>query len=939
MTEPAAPRCPFCEKTGLPILPLRYAVARTDYDGTRPSWKALELPAGFGDGVTGTALPSELARYTSRLLRPGYLYVFNEVRGEWKAYLVTGLGYLYEFDIETTTPPDADQIEFSCFRTGEEFIARCITIPDAASAGRVWLGFSDTAWTADVLARHKRQAYRERHMRAVDVGQWVGGNTNQPHTAEFAQLEAVVNEFAKEGVDHGQAPPPPTARYVTDPETGETFLQNDLPEVTIMGYPAFGFSPHRFHGFKHETPGLLEWAEQAAAPYAPMLVALPDPVGITMELAALMGARLNEFLEQDELQRPLAVSALLDSLKEAIRNNAGMDALRKAERDAEWRAHSWNYPYYISVRDGRNDLVNRHLDRLKNDRKYKQAWENKLKAARQAAADGLDADDLEEAADDAWNKYRKKLQDNEPENWRRTVFQPQLEDYDQQYLVPLAKAHQEWLRSEACAGAFECNHDEADADSGAGYVQTLLLCMQDTQQNKICFDNYQEWLEANTSDSRNLLQRALAYNQKDILEEWDKAVPSGGFPANQLPSMPWRSLIGLYGRSLRHLDAGGKNLVAQLITAVGGPIMKVLDTMIDQTAGRLLVALGVVAESSIEVIQHVGKLDDALDVVVAWMKELNPDALGDIDAGLLKRQLEVQSRGRRQSGRVRDAQGRITAGRVTLRVNRFALKQIEGGLVGDEAAARASRTVLRMDEWPKNGLARFRRMFDSNARLAVVGLILQVVGARKMAAGMDESMAHQRTESVWRFRSSMAAIVGGVGNLIHDGIVNGAKAGSVKLARAASSTWTKALGVISRGLGVVAAGLIAVLDARNAVLEQQKGNVGMMWLYTFSAIAGFGAALLFSGWLGATVFGLSASGVGIILVLVGIAIALLIDFLKNNELQDWMERCLFGAIEKGKRYQELAEEMREFELAMKALGLNPEEEESETGTVPALQAG
>ncbi|MDH5822334.1 hypothetical protein QFW77_04925 [Luteimonas sp. RD2P54] len=80
---------------------------------------------------------------------------------------------------------------------------------------------------------------------------------------------------------------------------------------------------------------------------------------------------------------------------------------------------------------------------------------------------------------------------------------------------------------------------------------------------------------------------------------------------------------------------------------------------------------------------------------------------------------------------------------------------------------------------------------------------------------------------------------------------------------------------------------------------------------------------------------------GVILVLVGIAIALLIEFFKSNELQEWMERCLFGALEEGERYQDFEEEMEQFEKAMRALGLKVDADEADGVSAPALlpQAG
>ncbi|WP_343124361.1 toxin VasX [Xanthomonas oryzae] len=46
---------------------------------------------------------------------------------------------------------------------------RCITVKDAARATKVWLGFSDVTWTAAVLQKHADAAYRQAHMRCLDI--------------------------------------------------------------------------------------------------------------------------------------------------------------------------------------------------------------------------------------------------------------------------------------------------------------------------------------------------------------------------------------------------------------------------------------------------------------------------------------------------------------------------------------------------------------------------------------------------------------------------------------------------------------------------------------------------------------------------------------------------------------------------------------------------
>lgn len=65
------------------------------------------------------------------------------------------------------------------------------------------------------------------------------------------------------------------------------------------------------------------------------------------------------------------------------------------------------------------------------------------------------------------------------------------------------------------------------------------------------------------------------------------------------------------------------------------------------------------------------------------------------------------------------------------------------------------------------------------------------------------------------------------------------------------------------------------------------------------------------------------------LVAIGIAIALLIELFKSNDLQEWMARCYFGTISNDARYDSFEDELDQFELAMKKLGVKSDGETSE----------
>ncbi|MCE8021426.1 hypothetical protein HOP51_15095 [Halomonas sp. MCCC 1A11036] len=928
--------CPYCQKRGLPILPLRYAITRTDSESWAPAGPA--LGGAFGDGVTDVALPDGQA-YTLRLLRGGYLYVFNEVRGSWSGYVVTERGYLFPYisgiqhdalvrmnpdqvqGIDSLLQPPPREEEFTCALNPEHhYPGRCLTIPNADRAGNIYLAFSDTAWTKRVWHEHATNApvgdgglRRRDHMRKLSLAEWRGGSAD--HAAPLAELEERVAE------------------------AGYPWIPADMPasvsdEDSVPPPTPFGHSLAPMNGIEEQIEGLQRWADAQAEPLgmSPVMVALEDPVGIAADLAGLMNARLNDFMRQDHLQRPLAISTLIDTLQESISSQAELRHIQQRQESELQMLHMSPVHYRGMSRQEREEYQRQleRRDRLRSDNAFRKEEEAQ---ARQRAVDRLSASDLDDAAERGWRRYRRTLEEGQPEQWRNDVYQKELQDYDRQYLTPLAEVHQTWLQSEAMVKSFTCNHDDADADSGTGYLQALLLCLQDTQQNQVCFDNYQTWLEAGTANDGNLLQRALLHNQQAVLD----AIGEADLSARALSHEQWVSLIRLYNETLKHLDVAGKNLVAQLIAAVGGPLMKVLDPMIDQGIGRPLIFLGVIGEAPISVVQHRGTVSQALDVLVDMMTELNPEALQGVDTELLKRRLEIRSRGqRRQVGLEGGEQ------QVRMRFDRFALVQLDGeGLEPRQLANRAAGTLLEMDDWPRNQMARFRAMFGTHSRLAVIGLILEGLAAGQMAKKLDDSMAHQRTENTWRLSASAGAIIAGVGNLIHDGIRNGAQAGSIRLARMANKAWVEWMGRLSRGLGVVMAGLMAVLDLKNSIQEGLKGDLRLSGLYFFSGVAGIGAAILFTTW-GASLFGLTvaaATGVGIILVLIGIGVSLLIDYFKNNALQDWMERCHFGKLVSD-RYEGLRVETEKFEEAMKALGVEGEGERTNNvalGLVPQAE--
>ncbi len=947
--QPEQDACPNCTKAGLPILPLRYAVARCD---ATVKEKAPELSGPFGGDATSIALPAESAHYTLRGLRSGYLYVFNEVRGEWSAYEVDEYGTLFWFDHRDKSPPPAaeDEIREVCSRHGSPELAKCVIIPDAHKAGAVWFGFSDCAWTKAVWQQHKQQAYRERHMRRVDVGAWVSGQgqQTQAHLDCLTKVTACVGEYAfplpendqNEGdADHEArqarnrenaadyaARREQAGREGRDPDN-EPLAEIELQAVVVTAkpYPAFDFSLADFRNNAGLAEDFLQQAQQAGergkavggspGPFPPAMVALDDPVGLAMDLAQLMKVRLDGFMARADIRRPLVLSTTLGALQEAVRNNAELELLQSAQAKAEQDLAYWRRG---QLYDGPRDPLRaqmaeweiRHQDNMRHDPAYRADWERKVAQAREEAISTITAQDLDEAAEGAWRKYRRKLRDGQPETWQRNTYQPALEAFDRTVIVPLAHAHVGWLKSPQMVGSMLCNHDEHEPASGVAYCDTVLLCIQDTQTNAINAALYVEWLSASEVGDDNLLLRAMSLNQQAVLHS---LTAGAGVTLRNVGTLPWGILLDGYTRALGELPASQQNTPARLLMAVAGPVMTALDSALNRGVGPLVVGLGLVGRQPVVYTELTGKLEEAIDDLVERMVRANP-ALGQLERDQLRTRMSNESKGQRQTARARgpDTRGQNT---FRIRVDQLALSEITGGMTPREQLHRAGRSVMSFDAWQRSHYSRWRTM-TQGINGGIVGVLLSVWSMKALAKELDESTASSRTENQWRYSGAVLGVIGAVSEGLHTALENGRQAGS-RLAVRMGEMWSRFLRITGRALGFAAALIFAVWDGANGVGAIKRGEVGLGVLYFVSAGSSLLAFAALGGWFGATILGLSATGVGIVLAAIAIVAALLIAWLKDDHLEAWMRRCWFGTAG-GERFRSQEEEMAELETLLKA---------------------
>jgi len=201
-------KCKMCGKKGLPILLTRYAVATNDTTKwyTEPShlladrMQASGAPKISGDFKEPGIDLGKTAYYTQRLMRGGYVYVFDEKRKKWKGYFVTDNACLLEFDIQTTFGKSAvkgvnPQSAYPCNPAKYGLLAACITVEKAEEAGNLWIAFSDVQWTEAVWEKFdKDKPFRELNMRQFDVQAWIS-NKKHPHACLFSDVDKHIADF------------------------------------------------------------------------------------------------------------------------------------------------------------------------------------------------------------------------------------------------------------------------------------------------------------------------------------------------------------------------------------------------------------------------------------------------------------------------------------------------------------------------------------------------------------------------------------------------------------------------------------------------------------------------------------------------------------------------------------------------------------------------
>ncbi|MGH8055387.1 MAG: T6SS effector BTH_I2691 family protein [Stenotrophomonas sp.] len=581
-------QCPVCTMVGLPIMPLRYALAWAGEDV--PEGKhAPRVDAPF-DAGTYPDLGTASAYYTLRMLRAGYLYVYDEARREWSSYEVASDGSLFAFEIDDGPSPGGKPAPDMCSRAISPSLARCIQVKDAAKASKLWLSHSDAQWTAAVKASHDEAAYRSKHMSCIDVGGWFqsNGKRTQAHLSTLKDVFERVSEYAL---------PAAEALYFDklERDRGSAGVGAvNMRGMNVSPQPAFMLSSYDFAARdRSDFKGVL-WGKNpdTAPPDQPFaMVALDDPVGITSEIAELMNDRLDALMSQPDRVRPLAASAAILQLRDAVEHQTVLKAGEAMQAAADSLGDYADFRAGMGSGDPMRESI------------------------------PLTAEDLKRVRSGAWksNGYQERYDEAKRAEWQ-LAHDKELQALDEAVIAPLAGAHVKLLESLNLQVHLQCNYDPNHALSGAAYLGTVLSCIVDTQDKVPQMELYARWLESSPQDKNNLLLRAYTLNQDQLADEVSKAAESAG--AMDWGSLPWSTLFGLYGTALAASEGAANIYVARLIKETIGPVAKLLSKVVDGPVKLYgVLAWGMAGKMPLEKVTLMGKKSgDIVRQVMASME-------------------------------------------------------------------------------------------------------------------------------------------------------------------------------------------------------------------------------------------------------------------------------------------------------------------------------
>ncbi len=492
----ATDKCAFCQRTGVPILPLRYAVIPEFLKG-RPE---NPLVAASKLGTTLKAKPLGSHKYTVRALRKGFVHVYLGTPGKWQSYAVTEAGHLRLL----ANPDDVDaktdrKLTAQCASQGHNIPASFINIPPQFANATVWIAFAQDPWPKSV--RQKYEKSPTKRMQSFDCAALVASPDALDDALEITSDPVALGQLVEE--------------YATSPQD-QTKRHDYKGEETVDANKNKKFDElagrwQSVHGTAWRTGELPALGKAATARHTATkgkeklaAVVLHDAVGMVQELNAMRMLQINFRSEYSaSVQRQHAISEAIKGLREITKSGARAALVKQEEKSgtADKQTH------YIPGRPGYAGMggtqgysyTDTRTERA--DKAGEAAWPRLLarydENSRQAFEDG----------------HKKRMA-----QYAATVLA-----YDADYAI--------WSRDPAWLEWFK-DYNPANADDCLGMARMAAPCLSGGAISEHSRGLWLEWLDSKKpGDADNPVYQSLLAGQKSLI---DFLLPDGlnAFPSD-----------------------------------------------------------------------------------------------------------------------------------------------------------------------------------------------------------------------------------------------------------------------------------------------------------------------------------------------------------------------------------------------------------------------
>lgn len=571
--------CSFCDRVGLPILPVRYAVVDTH----QAEWSA-GLPWTLARYAQTNFPLINRAQYVLRLMREGYLYLYDEARQRWQAWMITSDSRLCEFP-PRGRPPTAQEdehVESPCSVPANNLSALLLTIPDAQSAQTVYVAYSDHPWTSRMLddMASNQDGVRARAMQPFDVASWLASQSSESATSP-EDVAVFVPEFGGESLQQlceGDCFPylSASARQLLDAE--------QLVE--------------RMNWIVRNTPELVGKGA---------MLAIEDPIGITASLNQFRNnakQRLDNYAFSEEVHTKKVTSEMIVGVRSAIRKAARDQANATIERVE-------NGPLVDANLEQARDFEN--LTTEEQDERWSRMpqWQReRISNARERLAElrSIQARNAPEfrrtAISQSWEKYQERYDEDGRQAFEAS-YGAHIDEGEQQ-IEERGGCHLSWLMSDSIVDALT-SYDAASFPDGKAYETAVASMVTGTSLTSRGSEVLAQLLERPLTQDSSFYWRALFLNQKSCMETvWDYVSSSADWgskiygPLSQLLSRDGESgrlenliadAVRIIGEKLSRLDLDhvARNQLARAWQSVGWARFNIRTslTYFDMDANRL----------------------------------------------------------------------------------------------------------------------------------------------------------------------------------------------------------------------------------------------------------------------------------------------------------------------------------------------------------------